>query len=41
MKRTVASDPAVPGSLSFELSYQPIKEREADCLSRLSDVAED
>jgi len=41
VKRTDASDPAVPGSVSSELSYQPIKERELECLSRFSDLAKD
>jgi hypothetical protein len=39
-ERTVASDPAVPWNFSSELSYQPIKEREPDWLSRFSDLAE-
>ena len=41
MKRTDASDPAVPGSISSELSPQPMKEREPEWICRFSDLAED
>ena len=41
VKRTDASDPPVPGSISSELSYRPIKEREPEWLSRFSDLAKD